>query len=79
MSHETPRDAPPTAGESLTAMLVDIGGGYGEYASPHAVVAAAFELMQKVIRRLASLSKLPSGAQGGFLQPPQGSHFSREG
>jgi hypothetical protein len=55
MSHETPTEAPAAAGESLTAILIDIGGGYGEYASPHVLVKAAFELMQKVLQRVASL------------------------
>jgi len=48
------------------------------YPSPKVVVAALMELMQNVRRLVAAFAVIPPGPQGGFLQPPQGSHFGRE-
>jgi hypothetical protein len=43
--------------------------------TPRVVVAAAYELLQKLWKRAATLAIIPEGAQGGFLQPPHQSHF----
>ena len=48
------------------------------YPSPKVVVAALMELMTSIRRLVAAFAVVPPGPQGGFLQPPQGSHFGRE-
>jgi hypothetical protein len=48
------------------------------YPSPKVVVAGLMELLQNIRRVVAAFSVVPPGPQGGFLQPPQGSHFGRD-
>jgi hypothetical protein len=55
-----------------------MGGDREYYASPDVMAAGLGELIRGTLRRLSVLIAVPPGAQGGFLQPPEGSHFKPE-
>ena len=61
------------AGEVSSSTLEPI------YAEPRVLFAAACELLRVLRQSVAGLASVPPGAAGGFLQPPQGSHFGTEG
>jgi hypothetical protein len=69
---------PSSTAERAVDVVVALGGGYDYYPTPQAMYAAVVELMRSIRRRATRLALLPPGVQGGFLQPPQGSHFGRE-
>ncbi len=75
-----PQETPSASVTAATAIdvVVGFGGGYDYYPTPRVLFSAAVELMRNLHRRATELAILPSGAEGGFLQPPRGSHFGRE-
>jgi hypothetical protein len=48
------------------------------YPSPRVVVDALMEMMTSIRRLVAAFAVVPPGPPGGFLQPPQGSHFGHD-
>jgi hypothetical protein len=78
MPQETRMESPTSTAATAADVVVALGGGYDYYPTPQAVFSAIVELTGSIRRRAATLAILPPGAEGGFLQPPQGSHFGRE-
>jgi hypothetical protein len=78
MPQETRMESPTSTAATAADVVVALGGGYDYYPTPQAVFPALVELMGSIRRRAATLAILPPGAEGGFLQPPRGSHFGRE-
>jgi hypothetical protein len=68
----------PSALESFGQAVIEMGGGAEYHADPRVLFAAARELARYLRQRVAGLAMVPPGAAGGFLQPPQGSHFGTE-
>ena len=64
---------------SFGQAVIEISGSAEHHAEPNVLFAAARELAQFLRQRVAGLASIPPGAAGGFLQPPQGSHFGAEG
>lgn len=64
---------------SFGRAVIEMSGAAEHHAEPKVLFAALRELSHFLRQRVAGLASIPPGAAGGFLQPPQGSHFSTEG
>jgi hypothetical protein len=64
---------------SFGQAVIESGGAAEYHAEPTVPFAAARELTEFLRQRVAGRASIPSGAAGGFHQPPQGSHFGTEG
>jgi hypothetical protein len=79
MSHESKTESPAEGAESVVAsVIIEIGGGFECYPEHQALLDGSREVARYIARRVKVFFALPAGAEGGFLQPPTGSHFGRD-